>query len=160
VTIIPDVMTDEYVEVYKFIGLSLLMLQSTENHIAFCMTYIFPKGKILVILDNMAALEAEDRRKTTGQLISALRQRVQVDSSFDDTLSSFIENRNRFVHRLTDDPKFDLYKPDGRRKIMKFLNEFNSQMEVVAKVFMAFELALFDHLGIKNVTDLDHPFLR
>ena len=60
-------------------GLALLLIQSTEEIISTCLTYVLPAGGVLT----WEMLQRSGRKKRTlGQFLIELRKRVDIDQTF------------------------------------------------------------------------------
>src|SRR5436309_10310290 len=76
------------------VGKLLLLTQMTEERISDVLRVVFKEG----------ILTAEDfvrkDKRTLGQLVSEIRQKMQVHKEFEGLLLVFVEQRNLFVHQL------------------------------------------------------------
>jgi hypothetical protein len=127
-----DILQDEEALLSQ-IGVTLILLQDLENAFSHCTKMIFGDSKILTF-DNLLA----DDRRTLGELIKALKAAVDLHPEFDALLKGFLDNRNMFIHRLRNQPWFDLQTEPGRKKAWIFLHDFYYQIEEVTMIFHAF----------------------
>jgi hypothetical protein len=75
-------MDPERADVLMRIGAALLMMQSAERGLRFCLTFVFQKSSPLT-LEMLQTQEEEERKKTMGYFLRELRQRVELDDTFD-----------------------------------------------------------------------------
>ena len=129
------------------IGTILLLIQGAEKAIRHCMTFVFQKDSPLTI-EKLEAQEKEEREKTLGYFISQLRHRAAIHPSFDVLLKTFLEDRNRFIHALSEINGFDIDSPEGRDVANKFLSRLAFEAEKVTKYFVGFILTWSRNVGI------------
>ena len=132
-------MTPEEVEdqkdLYAVVGLTLIQLQAIEQIMAFCMGFIFTDadGKTLFDLTN-----PKTRKKTLGQLLTRIREKSELDPQFDLVLANFLEHRNQFVHRLTDNARMRFDSQVGRNNLRVFIGLLGSEMDTVSSILLGF----------------------
>ena len=98
-------------EAWQRVGLLLALLQNAEHAVNTSLKWVFTndpfgeddKGNLL---DQLSILKEFQRKKTLGQLHRALRERVALDPEFQTFFGQFVEDRNRFAHRLFLEPGF------------------------------------------------------
>ena len=76
------------------IGLAVLSCQTAEKLINLCLLYLFPKKPIRTV-EMLEQLDEQHRRKTLGQFVRALRERVGLAPEFDTLLANFLEHGTR-----------------------------------------------------------------
>jgi hypothetical protein len=81
-------------DVWARIGVLLALLQHVERAINICLAWYGPEP---TTLEQLASLD-ESKRKTLGGLFKELRERMNVE--IPTFLLTFVDDRNRFVHRL------------------------------------------------------------
>jgi hypothetical protein len=114
------------------LGMALLLVQSTERVIQFCMTWVLPPGGV----NTLDALDREKgRKRTLGQFLIELRKRVDLDDQFDSVLNEFLDKRNVLAHRL--DTVWSLENDEGIETARRFIKRFLSVDAAVRKVFLA-----------------------
>jgi hypothetical protein len=97
---IVGVTDEQIIQLYGNIGTALIGCQIAENHMRRLLDYGLSDRKSQV---ERALGRAPDKR-TLGAFITAIRKRVKLDSF----LRSFLERRNRFVHRFTEELFFSI----------------------------------------------------
>ena len=111
--------SQEQSDVLVSLGMSLIATQTTERMMSLCLTHILQ-------LDGPLTLEtlerAKTRRRTLGQVIEKMRDKIDLDERFDAILSEFLESRNLLAHRLSDVPGWGLNDAEGIASAHKFLN--------------------------------------
>jgi hypothetical protein len=126
--------SEEQKDILTRIGLALILIQTTEHMIQFCMTYALPKGGIVTL----AMLESQQngaRKKTLGQFLGELRKRVDLDDGFDTMLEEFLEKRNTLIHRIGDIPDWSLNHEAGLQAARRFTDRLIQLNDVVLRVF-------------------------
>jgi hypothetical protein len=126
-----DIIQDEEALLSQ-IGLTLILLQDLEDALSHCTKMVFGDSKIITLEDLLS-----DDKRPLGQLITALKTAVDLNPDFDKLLKEMLNNRNLFVHRLRNQPWFNLHTYDGRKKAWMFLHDFYYQIEEVIMVFHA-----------------------
>jgi hypothetical protein len=89
-------------------------------------------------IDEIYALNEAEKKKTLGELLRELRERVSVDPSFDSLLKSFLKNRNTFAHSMSFLPGWNLKTKAGREAAVKFLDRYSWELTQVQNIFLAF----------------------
>jgi hypothetical protein len=150
-------------QILSEIGLTLFYLQGLENSIEFMLDWVFPEkptGK----LAELYTASVSKRRQTLGQLLAELRKRTDVNPQFDSMLAVFLEDRNRFVHRLFNEREFNLVSDESCTKASQFMTQFQQNMWDISNLVMAYNLLWTRHFarngdpaGIRAKTS--HPHL-
>ena len=85
-------------DVLKTMGLAVIAGQSVEHLLSTCLTFPL-HGETLQTADQVQTMLERRSRATLGQLLNALRTRVDLHPTFDDQLGRFLEYRNIITHR-------------------------------------------------------------
>ncbi len=118
------------------IGLLLALLQQAEQAINVSLSWVFADQP--VTLEQIAFFGRSKQKQTLGTLLRLLRERVNIDSHFDGLLTSFLQDRNRFVHRLFTERSFNINEPKNVPRIRKFVDSLTDRAVIVLAVFNAF----------------------
>jgi hypothetical protein len=76
--------------------------------------------------------------KPLGQLVSEIRQKMQVHPEFEGLLLAFVEQRNLFVHRLHAQEWFNLESVEGINTAWQALGHYMFNLEQVSLTFTAY----------------------
>jgi hypothetical protein len=130
-------------ETWQGIGLLLALLQSAEHAINTSLQWVFtndPFGEQEDgnLLDQLSNLKEFQRKKNLGQLQSALRARVSLHPEFEVYFAKFVEDRNRFAHRLFLEHGFNVGKPEDNQRIRQFVDDLASRTVTIIALFHAF----------------------
>ncbi len=125
--------------VLSIAGGTLIYLQQVEEFIQFCCAPLELKGIRLTVADFLSG-DPERRRVTLGQMKSALVKANLFSTDFETQLASFVEDRNRFVHRLWVEeihanPFTGLPNEDQMVRIAEFLRNLTRRAYTVERVF-------------------------
>jgi hypothetical protein len=60
------------------------------------------RGESIPTAEELERLKKDERKDTLGRLLWRLRQKVELDSELNVYLSTFLDDRNRFVHHLVE----------------------------------------------------------
>lgn len=101
----PNVDTPE--ELFTEIGRLLILFQELEFFITFVAKVVFEQNPEKA---KEAILKSD--KKTMGQLLALLREKVYIDNDFDNTLKRVLASRNMFVHHFSN--RFDIRKKPAR----------------------------------------------
>ena len=142
-------LSPEEQDILTLIGVTLTAVQRAERNIGYCINFVFQSGPVIT-LDGLDALEEDAKRKTLGQLIQSLRMAITVPETFDQDLRSFLDNRNRFIHRLVHEPEFNMDSSQGRKNLWSFLIRFCNQMLSMNKMFLGFLGGFAVDIGIAS----------
>jgi hypothetical protein len=122
-------------------GMTLEMVQGVERIFGQTMHMIFGLESFLSI-EELERLDAEARKKTLGQLIAKLRERVQLEPKFDEILSRFVEDRNEFIHRAKKDT------PEDEQRQEALIARLNKVGSLLMQTFISFILAFSERVGV------------
>jgi hypothetical protein len=118
------------------IGLLLVLIQNTEHAINASLSWVFADQP--VTLEQIAFFEKLKQKRTLGRLLRELRERVNVDRRFDGLLTSFLQDRNRFVHSLFIERGFSINEAKNVPRIRKFVDSLTDRAVIVLAAFNAF----------------------
>jgi hypothetical protein len=125
-------------EIYKLIGTLLIATQWVEQIINDCLGSVIRFLQIATIDELYVPNEKKKYKKTLGQLLKLLRERVSIEPSFDSLLKSFLMNRNTFAHRMLSLPGWTLETEAGRQVAIEFLERYREELTQVNRIFTAF----------------------
>lgn len=136
-------------------GLALVFLQTTEQLIRKCLTYVFPPdgGVTLEMLEQVGK-----RKHTLGKFLCELRKRVDIDDQFDSILDEFLDMRNKLIHRLEDVPGWSLDNDDGLKIARHFVDRLLIIDQKVRGVFVTLLVTWAREAHI--TTPVDHVFVN
>jgi hypothetical protein len=77
------------------------------------------------------------QKLTLGQLIAALKKKVEVHQALKDLLSRFLQSRNDFAHNISKIPGVDFGTEQGVNNLRGFLESLDEDTDVVLNVFAA-----------------------
>jgi hypothetical protein len=100
------------------IGVLLALLQHLEREMNIFLSRLIARETMTV--EQIASLPESEKKKTLGQLAQAFHK--QIPKMPPNALSSFIEDRNRFVHRLFREEGFDIKNPKDVSRIREFVD--------------------------------------
>lgn len=123
-------------DVLKTLGLAVIAGQGVEGLMSTCLTFPL-HGEPLQTVEELHALLERRSKATLGHLLKALRQRVDLHSSFDAQLDRFLQYRNVIAHRLQDVPGgLDLHSDEGRGRLKAFLLQYMDDGQNVSLVLL------------------------
>ena len=103
--------TTEQSEALAALGATLLLVQSAEHMIKFCMQLVLQRDGEGLTYEILKDQERAEAKKTLGYFLVQLRQRVELAPEFDEQLREFLELRNTLAHNLADVPGVGFSKP-------------------------------------------------
>jgi hypothetical protein len=142
-------------DVWARIGLLLAVLQHVEHTINASLGWVFHDQP--VTLEQIALFEKSKQRKTLGVLLRALRERIKIDRGSDRFLKRFLDDRNRFIHRLFTERGYDINNSKDIRKIRKFVDSLTDRCTIVLAAFHAFIDVWTDEHDLKRKDDIEWP---
>jgi hypothetical protein len=137
-----------FLELSARMGAALLRIQNAEGVIKNCTTYFTPEAGVTWAM--MQSEEAAERKKTLGYFLKKLREKLDVDPTFADLLSSFLDNRNTFIHHFQSVPGFNLDTIEGLQIGLAFVKELTRQAEHVTHVVHGFIRNVGGALGFEG----------
>lgn len=140
-------------DVLKTLGIAVIAGQGVERLMSTCLRFPF-HGEPLQTVEQVQALLERHSKDTLGQLLKALRKRVDLHPTFDDQLDRFLQYRNVIAHRLHDVPGgFDLHSDEGRLRLKAFLLQYIEDGHIVSMVFLGVLRAWARQEGINLPAD-------
>jgi len=138
------------------IGVAVIACQTAERLINSSLLLLFPKKPVRTV-EVLEQLEKQHRRKTLGQFIRALRQRVGLAPEFDTLLANFLEHRNTLVHDLqrVEGHTFSTY--GGLQQMNEYARRATSEALRLTEIFAAFFDAWSEQLGMRDKLRAEHP---
>jgi hypothetical protein len=134
-------------DVWARIGVLLALLQHLERELNIFLPQLFAQQGIT--LEQIDSLSKSKRNKTLGELARALQQFPNFPSASKPFLLSFVEDRNRFVHRLFTEKDFDINNPKNVSRIRKFVDS-------MATLSIALDSAFY---SLNKVLAGDHDYV-
>lgn len=123
-------------DVLKTLGIAVIAGQGVERLLSSCLTFPL-HGEPLQTVEQLQILLERHSKATLGQLLKALRKRVDLHPTFDDKLDRFLQYRNVIAHRLHDVPGgFDLHSDEGRGRLKAFLLQYMEDGHTVSMVLL------------------------
>ncbi|MBA1429042.1 hypothetical protein [Pseudomonas orientalis] len=123
-------------DVLKILGLAVITGQGVERLLSNCLTFPL-HGEPLLTVEQLQILLERHSKATLGQLLNALRKRVDLHPTFDDKLDRFLQYRNVIAHRLHDvSGGLDLHSDEGRGRLKVFLLQYMDDGQTVSMVLL------------------------
>jgi hypothetical protein len=140
------------------IGLLLGLLQHAEVVINANLTLVYtndPFGEEQIgnLLDQLANLKEFERKRTLGQLYRALQERTQIGPDSDEFFTQFVEDRNRFIHRLFTEPGFNINNPEDISRIRDFIDPLAERAIQILVMFNGFLDMWAEKHGLSSAND-------
>jgi len=144
---------------WRVTGVTLYSLQLTEMSIGLCCRFLAPEQMELVP-GTVFNADAEARRKTLGQLNRLLQERRVFIDEFEQRMDRFVDDRNRFAHRMWVDVKRDRHEDHSQRMTIlktreRFVLDLLLESDSIGKIFKGLFVAIGVSIADQNqVTDL------
>ena len=107
-------------ETVRLVGVTLYAVQTAERSLGSALASFMTEGQPLSSED-FWRLDETHRQATLGQLAYKLRKGFSLAPDFSDRLAQFVNDRNRFVHRLFYEAEFDLLTDSGCVAATRFM---------------------------------------
>jgi len=146
-------LSDHQQQILTSMGVTLILLQSTEKIINLCMTFVFQNSSRLT-LEALELQQKEEQKKTLGYFLRELRKRADLAPEFDQLLRDFLNHRNTFIHKLSDLPGWDLDSPEGRQIAERFISKLTNLNQRVLGIFIGFLRAWERQVGMNTSVPL------
>jgi hypothetical protein len=127
-------------DVWARIGALLALLQHVEREIDMALTGLFPDQ--VITFEQIASSNKSQKKKTLGQLFRRLRELNPNMDRYKTSQSTFVENRNRFVHRLFTEKGYDINNPKDVTRIRKFVDSLTHHSIALDIAFQAINKVL------------------
>ena len=138
------------------VGAAVIACQTAETLINSSLLLLFPKEPIRTV-EMIEQLEKQHRRKTLGQFIRALRERVGLAPEFDTLLANFLEHRNTLVHDLQRVEGHTFSSRDGLQQMNEYARRATSEALRLTEIFGAFFDAWSEQVGMRDKLRAEHP---
>lgn len=115
------------------LGRVVFEMQETEAtlHLAMTVAFGIPVAKSVEQLRDLYS------RKTLGQFMALVRDKIGLSQTFDDFMKDYIERRNFAIHNFSRTSIFNIYKDEGREKLANFLTDLRFRNRKVKFTFVA-----------------------
>jgi hypothetical protein len=120
-------------DVWARIGALLALLQHVEREIDTALTGLFPDQAIT--FEQIASAKKSQKKKTLGELFRRLRELNPDMDSYKTFLLTFVEDRNRFVHRLFTEKGYNINNPKNVTRIREFVDSLTHRSIALDMVF-------------------------
>jgi hypothetical protein len=154
-----DFNSEEGKEVLALIGLALLSSQATEQLLKSIIVMLIPEKPITSIEQLNESFNAE-AKATLGQMLHKLRERTNLEPSFDGRLRKFLATRNHIAHDIKKLPGYDLATPEGREAASNALVEFIEESEFFAMRLLGIMRGWAIHVGMPPPEGTPEDVLR
>ena len=131
------------------IGGALVIVQMAERMIKLCMGYVLPKDGSLS-LEKLETFKAEEAHRTLGYFLGQLRQRVEIDTVFDDRLREFLAVRNQLAHNLSEVPGLGFNQLDEIAFTIEWAGKLSSLALHIHNVFIGLARAWQEQIGMRD----------
>ena len=149
------------------IGRLLALLQHVERAIDVYLAWALPDQPITI--EQIASLKKSKQKQTLEQIVASFKKPNQkkqtlgklfktfrkrspaFDKSLNPLFPTFVEDRNRFVHRLFTEPGYDINNPEDLSRIREFVHSL-----ALPSVLFYTAFDTFNDLTAKQ-HDLAHP---
>jgi len=147
-------LSETKINTFKVAGEKIYLFQIAEHMVQNCMIFVFEEPDFL--LENFYSIETKVKSKTLGRIIANLRSKAEIDPGFDNILTTFVEKRNFFVHKIFSDKEYGLANDELCRKTEIFLNELQDYAWTVMNVFLGCMVEWSKISGIHEQMDFIH----
>jgi hypothetical protein len=143
-----DIWTGPVIHLVTALGMCLIRCQQVERYIANSFLLGISK-KQKAKYNTINDLRAGWKKKTLGNMLQCIEEAWEIESTIKASLELFLESRNRLIHGVTTDERFDIQTEWGQRELWAFLYFFDIHSRMVKKAFRASYYASLD-FGIQN----------
>lgn len=131
---------DRQEEILFKMGSATMFSHHVEFYIQRCYIFFFSHSTELSE-ENIPNLLEKREKRTLGNLIFELQKAFELEDNFKERLERFVSDRNRFVHGLTVEDKYDLYTDEGMKNLEEFLEHFLREIIYFQEVFIGCNVA-------------------
>lgn len=145
---------DEQTQLFALMGMTLNHVQQVEMIINKTLLFVIQEGDYL----DKNGWEKQKKlltRKTLGQMIKILKDRVVLHECFEEFLASFLRDRNILAHNLDSVKDYDLETSEGRAAMRSFLTDLFDNATHLQKIFISIGISWQEQVGIFTPADSD-----
>ncbi len=99
-------------------------------------------------LGEMIAIIEDEKKKTLGQVLKLLRERVSLSDGWENSLTTGLESRNRFVHRFLSEVDERVANPSTRADVITEVKAIRRVVLKADRIVQQILEALYDHAGL------------
>lgn len=143
-------------DVLLLFGRVVFEMQETEATLHILMSVGFGLS-IAKSIDQLRDLYA---KKTLGQFLALVRDKIGLDPSFDEYMKDYIERRNFAIHNFSRTSVFNIYKDEGREKLGNFLTDLRYRNRKIKFTFVALTEAWMKVMSPEYANDSKQTELR
>ncbi|MER9074776.1 hypothetical protein NKH80_18480 [Mesorhizobium sp. M0904] len=131
-----DVWNGPVIHIVTMLGMCLVRCHQIENYIVNSFLLGISKKQKLKY-KTLNDLKDGWKRKTLGNMIASMEEAWEIDPMVKAGFQLFLEMRNRLIHGLTTDDRFDIQTSWGQRELLAFLYFFDIHSRIVKRAFRA-----------------------
>lgn len=131
-----DIWNGPVIHLVTALGMCLIRCQQIEHYIAHSFLLGISK-KQKAKYNTINDLRAGWKKKTFGNMLLCIEEAWEIEPTVKAGLELFVECRNRLVHGLTTNERFDIRTDWGQRELWAFLYFFDIHSRIVKKAFQA-----------------------
>lgn len=120
-------------DAFLLLGQVVFEMQETEATLHLAMSVIFG----MTIAKSLEHLKAIYEKKTLGQFLALVREKIGINPSLDEYMKDYIERRNFAIHNISRTSIFSIYSTEGRVKLVNFLADLRYRNRKIKLVFIA-----------------------
>ncbi len=143
-------------DVLLLLGQVVFEMQETEATLHLGMTVAFG----LSAAKSVEQLRDLYGKKTLGQFLALVREKIGLNPSFDEYMKDYVERRNFAIHNFSRTSIFNIYKEDGREKLDNFLTDLRYRNRKIKFTFVALTEAWMRVLSPEYANDSKLADLR
>jgi uncharacterized protein YPO0396 len=145
---IPERENSEAKEVFSFFGLCMYNLQIFEQGFVNLAVGLQIKGLTELTEKDFDNLFNKMSMKTLGQLISEVRNYVNIPTKLEKDMNNVLEKRNYIVHRFFVKHDIDFMSNNGRVEMIEELRKISENAQVVDEKVELITHSLWEKLGL------------
>ncbi|MDQ8021565.1 MAG: hypothetical protein REI94_06980 [Moraxellaceae bacterium] len=142
--------------VLLLLGHVVFEMQETEATLHLAMTVAFG----LSVAKSIEQLRDLYGKKTLGQFLALVREKIGLNPSFDEYMKDYIERRNFAIHNFSRTSIFGIDNDEGREKLAEFLTDLRYRNRKIKFTFVALTEAWMRVVSPEFATDAKFAELR
>lgn len=146
-------------DIYSIMGFTLTVMQSVEQTLRFVSTFVLQDGVEL----NMARLESinkKERKQALGYFLGKIRNRTELLPHLDNVLTTYLNNRNDFIHNQGAIPGWNLAFEEGVAVAIAFTFNLLNQAHRINEIFSALMMDWGEQIGLDIPEQIDIQYLE
>lgn len=143
-------------ETFALYGLAMYHAQCFEKSLVIIVSAAYNNEYLKSDFNKREELFSSSFKKTTGQLVSKLKEMVKIPDDFENTLIVAVKKRNWLAHDYFWENSYSIMTTEGREKMINELQELSDYFSKMDERMVNMYQKIFNKIGLTEEVVLNH----